>query len=176
MKQEKAGFKSQLFFIISMKKSFKPIVNSQTHSLFLGTLPGEVSLAENKYYAHPQNKFWRLIYDLFEQEYDVNYDNRMAFLIAQNFGLWDVVQRAEREGSLDSAIKNLQVNDFKLLLEAYPNLKNFYFTSKQAYQWYYKTYKDSLPVSLIVLASPSPANARMTYAEKFNNWKVKILK
>src|SRR4051812_30096410 len=41
--------------------SFPPVVDSGVRLLILGSLPGERSLAERRYYAHPQNQFWRLI-------------------------------------------------------------------------------------------------------------------
>ena len=156
------------------KKSFLPIITKDTHSLFLGTLPGEVSLAEHKYYAHPQNKFWRLIYDVFSTSYQEDYNQRIDYLLQKGFGLWDVLKNAEREGSLDSSIKNFEVNDFKKLQEAYPNIQRLYFTSQQAYKWYVKKYKENLNFELIVLASPSPANARMNYLQKLDDWKSKI--
>ena len=157
-----------------MKTSFLPILSSSTHSLFLGTLPGEVSLAEHKYYAHPQNKFWRLIYDVFSTSYQEDYNQRIEFLLQHGYGLWDVLKQGERKGSLDTAIKNFEVNDFKKLQQAYPNIQRLYFTSQQAYKWYFKTYGNSLSYELIVLASPSPANARMKYLEKLDDWKSKI--
>lgn len=158
-----------------MKASFSPIINCSTHSLFLGTLPGEVSLTEQKYYAHPQNKFWKLVYEVFQKNYDEDYEIRIEVLLNNGFGLWDVLSNGEREGSLDSAIKNYEINDFKKLKVAFPALQTLYFTSKQAYQWYYKTYKEQLSYRLVILASPSPANARLTYEEKLYDWKRKII-
>ena len=157
-----------------MKTSFKPFITNQTHSIFLGTLPSEKSLKEQQYYAHPQNKFWRLVFDVFDKSYEEDYSKRITFLQENGFGLWDVLQKAEREGSLDTAIKNYALNDFEELLKMNKSIKRFYFTSKQAYSWYYKRYKNDLDVELIVLASPSPANARLTYKEKLKDWKSKI--
>src|SRR5690554_3564402 len=114
-----------------MKKSFLPLITCHTHSLFLGTLPSEKSLFERQYYAHPQNKFWRLVYDVFEEVYNEDYEKRIAFLLQQGFGLWDVLDQAEREGSLDTAIKNYEINDFEQLYQNHPQIKKLYFTSKQ---------------------------------------------
>jgi len=159
-----------------MKTSFSPIITNATHSLFLGTLPGEISLLEQKYYAHPQNKFWQLFYDVFNQNYELEYDKRIEFLQNKGFGLWDVVKSANRKGSLDTAIKNFEINDFEYLHEQYPKIQRLYFTSKQAYKWYYKIYKNRLNFELIILPSPSPANARITYNQKLEKWKELIVK
>lgn len=157
-----------------MKTSFQPLIINQTHSLFLGTLPSEKSLDRQQYYAHPQNKFWRLFYAVFNKTYEENYLKRIEFLQEKGFGLWDVLHTAEREGSLDTAVKNYELNDFEELLKKYPSIKQLYFTSKQAYLWYYKRYKNNLDVALIILASPSPANARLSYEQKLEDWKLKM--
>jgi len=157
-----------------MKVSFKPFVDLCTTAVFVGTLPSEKSLGAQQYYAHPQNKFWRLLYDVFEMSYEVDYEQRLRFLQSKGFGLWDVIKQAHREGSLDSSIQSYELNDFEGLLSDYPRIKTFYFTSKQGFNWYYKKYKDSLGVALVVLASPSPANARLSYEQKLTDWKDKI--
>lgn len=158
-----------------MKNSFLPVINAHTHALFLGTLPGEISLAEQQYYAHPQNKFWPLFFDVLKEAYRETYAERLFFLQQKGFGLWDVLRKANRKGSLDAAITDYELNDFSSLLQNYPNVQTFYFTSKQAYLWFFKAYKNVLPVRLVILSSPSPANARLTYAEKLKDWNDKIL-
>ena len=45
-------------------KSFKPEIDNQTKILILGTMPGEASLAADKYYAHPRNAFWKIMADV----------------------------------------------------------------------------------------------------------------
>jgi len=158
-----------------MKHSFLPHLTAHTHALFLGTLPGDISLLEQKYYAHPQNKFWKLFYGVCNQDFEEDYDKRVEFFLNKGFGLWDVLRKGERQGSLDTAIKNFEINDFVGLHENYPNVKTLYFTSKQAYRWYFKKYKEELPYRLVVLSSPSPANARMTFDQKLEDWRQKIV-
>ena len=38
---------------------------------------------------------------------DIDYDERLARLLAHQIGLWDTVAACEREGSLDAAIRHL---------------------------------------------------------------------
>lgn len=42
-------------------KSFLPVVNDDSKILILGSMPGIKSLNEQQYYAHSQNKFWKLM-------------------------------------------------------------------------------------------------------------------
>lgn len=156
------------------KTAFTAFVDEHTEKLMIGTFPGVKSLEKTEYYGNPQNHFWKLLYEVFEIPFETDYLKKLDFLKVRGIGLWDVFESCEREGSLDSAIRNAVANDFEALLKAYPNISTFYFTSKQAYLWYYKIYKDRLNVKLVVLASPSPANARMRYEQKLSDWKEKL--
>ena len=49
--------------------SFPPIVTEETETLILGSLPGAESLRRQQYYAHPRNRFWRIIASLAERNY-----------------------------------------------------------------------------------------------------------
>ena len=41
--------------------SFPPIIKKDSKILILGSIPGIRSLEMQQYYAHPQNKFWKII-------------------------------------------------------------------------------------------------------------------
>src|SRR4051812_23496243 len=85
------------------KHSFPPVVDRDVRLLVLGSLPGERSLAERRYYAHPQNQFWRLISAAADRDLvPLSYDDRLAALLGAHIGLWDVVASATRRGSTDA--------------------------------------------------------------------------
>ena len=44
-----------------MLRGFPPVVAANTHTMILGSFPGEASLDAAQYYAHPRNQFWRLL-------------------------------------------------------------------------------------------------------------------
>ena len=82
------------------KHSFPPVVDARVRLLVLGSLPGERSLAERRYYAHPQNQFWRLISPAAGRDLSsLPYAERLDALLAVHIGLWDVVASATRPGS-----------------------------------------------------------------------------
>ena len=43
--------------------SFPPIVDEHSEILILGSVPGVKSLQMQQYYAHPQNQFWKLMFN-----------------------------------------------------------------------------------------------------------------
>jgi len=104
-----------------MLQGFPPVVAADTHTLILGSFPGEASLAATQYYAHPRNQFWRLLGTVLEEPLaELAYEERLRRVLAHGIGVWDVLAACHREGSLDAAIRNAQPNDFASLREHAP--------------------------------------------------------
>src|SRR4051812_16618925 len=102
---------------------FPPVLDQHTRILILGSFPGEASLAAQQYYAHPRNQFWRLLSAILNDGLvNLPYDERLQRLLSHHIGLWDVLAACEREGSLDTAIRRAQANDFAMLKRQCPAL------------------------------------------------------
>src|SRR5450830_1389753 len=113
---------------MTRKRSFSPVVDENVRVLILGSLPGELSLAHNQYYANPQNRFWRLMSAVIESDLAaLPYPARLQALLANGIGLWDVVAEARREGSLDSGIRDHVHNDLIKLINQLPRLTTIAF-------------------------------------------------
>lgn len=153
------------------KSAFLPFIDLFSEIIILGTFPSEKSLVQNEYYGNKQNKFWKLIYDVFETNYSPVYSERLLFLKENKIALWDVFKSCEREGSLDSAIKNAEVNDFCKLFMNYPNLKMIVFSSKNAFKYYDKLIRNYYNKKVIVMPSTSGLYAIMSYEKKLECWK-----
>lgn len=159
-----------------MKHSFSPIINEASQILILGTMPGELSLKLNAYYANPRNQFWRIMEELYHIPVVMSYSERTALLLEQRLALWDVLGSAERIGALDKAIKNPIANYFAPLFEAYPNLRALVFNGKKAHTWFEqlvvkkKGLKGFEKIQKIVVPSTSPA-ATIELAEKIRRWR-----
>ena len=116
-----------------LKASFAPVTDAGTRLLVLGSLPGEVSLRQAEYYAHPQNQFWRLMGAVVGAELAcVAYQTRLARLRDAGVGLWDVVRTARRAGSLDTAIRDHQPNALADLAASLPALRAIAFNGGKA--------------------------------------------
>ena len=89
-----------------IKHGLPPVAPEDARLFILGSLPGDASLAARRYYAHPQNHFWRLLGGVIDEDLaGLDYDARLERLAARRIGLWDVIGSARRSGSLDQAIR-----------------------------------------------------------------------
>jgi hypoxanthine-DNA glycosylase len=160
-----------------MPTSFSPLVNDDASRIVLGSIPGDASLRQQQYYAHPQNTFWRIAASYLGFSVDQPYMQKVDKLLAAGIGLWDVVASCQRSGSLDSAIINDSVvaNNFNALLSSNKNIKAIYFNGRKAEQLFARHCSEQIAglvqqPSFFVLPSTSPAYAAMPFAEKLRLW------
>ncbi len=159
-----------------MKKSgFPPIIDQNTEILILGSLPSDLSIKAGEYYANPQNQFWKIIFAIFNNNLTLTkYSEKTDLLLKNKIGLWDVMTEADRVGSLDSNIKNAELNDFSGLFETYPNLKKLAFNGEKSFSTFMRM-KHSMPkVELITLTSSSSANTSKTVQQKLREWEIAL--
>ena len=147
-----------------------PAVDADTRLLILGSLPGQVSLTQRQYYAHPQNQFWRLLGAVIGRELAaLGYDARLAAIARAGIGLWDVIGTATRPGSLDSAIRNNEPNDLAALARTLPILTAIAFNGNAAAKIGVRQLGESA-LPLVSLPSSSPAYAAMPFTAKRDAW------
>ncbi|WAT18994.1 DNA-deoxyinosine glycosylase [Aurantiacibacter sp. MUD11] len=152
------------------KSSFAPVVDEHTRVLILGSLPGERSLAEQRYYAHPRNLFWQLVGEVIGQDLAaMGYEDRLSRLLRSGIGLWDVVGSGRRQGSLDSAIREVKANPLGELVEGLPQLRAVAFNGQKAATLGQRLLAERAP-ELLRLPSSSPAYAAMRREEKQKHW------
>ncbi|MEO7031596.1 MAG: DNA-deoxyinosine glycosylase [Herbaspirillum sp.] len=141
-----------------------------TQTLMLGSFPGTASLAAQQYYGHPRNQFWSLLATLLDEPLvALPYVERLQRLLAHRIGVWDVIASCERSGSLDSAIRNPQYNDFAALRQRCPELRRVCFNGKTAAK--FESHFTEIGLQTLVLPSSSPANAQSSFAEKLQAWR-----
>ncbi|MEO6919396.1 MAG: DNA-deoxyinosine glycosylase [Collimonas sp.] len=156
---------------MNRKRSFPPVVDQQVHTLILGSLPGVQSLAHSQYYAHPQNRFWKLLTEVIGVDLPaLPYAARLQALLAHGIGLWDVVAEALRDGSLDSNIRDHVHNDLPSLIATLPQLQTIAFNGGTAARLGLKALGEQAGrYRIILLPSSSPAYTK-PYAEKLAAW------
>ena len=147
-----------------------PAGSSDATLLILGSLPGDVSLKAQRYYAHPQNQFWRLLGQAIGEDLNLMpYEERLDRLGRRRIALWDVVGEASRSGSLDGAIRGATPNQLRYYAATHPHLRAIAFNGKTAARIGRAAIGDLEGVELIDLPSSSPAFT-LSFAEKAKRW------
>ena len=149
-----------------------PLADTRTRLVILGSFPGVASLAAQQYYAHPQNKFWPILAALWPQYPQPDrrdYAARCEWLLARGLGLWDVYDSCERQGSLDAAIRQPQVNDFAALRQRCPQLQAVAHNGGESFK--HAGQLQGLGLAVYKLPSTSPANASVSWERKLAAWR-----
>lgn len=140
--------------------------------MILGSIPGDRSIAENEYYGHPRNRFWKMLAHLTGSENPESYSAKNELLYQNHIALWDVAQQANRKGSMDSDIKNAVPNAIPELLERHPGIKLVGFNGKKAEALFDKFFVREKGTTYWSLPSTSPANAGFTFDALCGQWRV----
>ena len=151
--------------------TFEPLIFPDSKILILGSFPSIKSLQEGFYYAHPRNQFWPILSEIFHEKAN-SQEEKIALCKKHRIALFDSAKSLQRESgnSSDANLKNIEVNDFKKLLEEYPSIEMIAFTGKKAEQIFNKKYKN-LSIKKVLLPSTSPAHASMKFNEKLQKYK-----
>ncbi len=162
-----------------MKRVGFPLVaRADARVLILGSLPGEQSLRQRRYYAHKANRFWWIMGELVGASPDLPYEARLDRLTRHRIALWDVCAAAVRPGSLDASILPLSVeaNDFAGFFAAHRSLRLICFNGGQAASLFRAKVAVVLPPSVQTrqLPSTSPAHAAMRPEEKLARWRAAL--
>jgi double-stranded uracil-DNA glycosylase len=158
---------------VSVKVGLPPIARADARLFVLGSLPGDASLAAQRYYAHPTNQFWRLLGSAIgEQLQGLDYEARLDRLAERRIGLWDVIASAARRGSLDQAIREAEHNRIEHLLHDFPGLRAIAFNGSTAAAAGRRLIGEPpAGIALIDLPSSSAANTRR-FNDKAAAWSV----
>lgn len=150
--------------------SFSPIIDDHSKILILGSIPGVKSLEKQQYYGHPQNKFWKIIFELFNENFTDDYEEKINVLKKYHIALWDVIDSCERKGSLDSEIRNEEANQIKELLEEYPNIHTIFCNGGKSYKNLQKILGKNYKIPVFLLPSTSPLHT-VSFEKKLEEWK-----
>ncbi|HET7843559.1 MAG TPA: DNA-deoxyinosine glycosylase [Xanthomonadales bacterium] len=158
--------------------SFPPILPRRPTLLVLGSMPGARSLAEQRYYAHPQNLFWRAMAAVCDVDPAQPYARRVAQLRASGIAVWDVLQHCERPGSLDGAIvRESEVpNEIAALLAARKSIRAVAFNGGKARDAFRRHVLPALTtevrarIAFEAMPSTSPAYAALDASRKLAQW------
>ncbi|MBP3599732.1 MAG: DNA-deoxyinosine glycosylase [Clostridia bacterium] len=149
----------------------KPLFNMDSKVLILGSFPSLKSREQMFFYGHPQNRFWRVLAEVFSCEVPQTVEEKREFILSHNIALWDVIASCEIEGSADSSIRNVVPNDLTQILQS-ADIKQIFVNGKTAEKFYNKYIKEAIGKEAICLPSTSPANAAWSQDKLVSAWKI----
>ena len=154
-------------------KSFEPVFSPEARVLIVGSMPSVKSLADSQYYAHPRNAFWPMMFEVFDTEPTSDYEAKKELIRRNGLALWDVAGVCEREGSLDSNMRDIQFNDFASLFDACPHIHTVLCNGGTAHSLFLKSgYAGEKRV--LRMPSTSPAYT-MAYSKKLEAWRAALM-
>ncbi len=138
-------------------RGLAPFVPEDPLILILGSMPSAASIKAGFYYAHPQNRFFKVIAALFGEALP-DLVSRKRALSSMRIALFDVIRECRRKGSLDQAITDAKPNDIPEFLTAHSSIKVVVTNGGLSARL---LSKQKLPEGIRVfnLPSTSPANA-----------------
>ncbi|MBO5933906.1 MAG: DNA-deoxyinosine glycosylase [Clostridia bacterium] len=152
-----------------------PLFDRNSEILILGSFPSVKSREECFFYGHPQNRFWKVVARVLNEETPVTIQEKTDMMLRHHIAVWDVIHSCEIEGSADSTIRNVEANDLSIILSDAP-IKRIYVNGRKAEAMYKKYTEKQTGIKAIVLPSTSPANAAWNEDRLFEEWKQIIIK
>lgn len=149
--------------------SIHPIYNENSSILILGSFPSVKSREGEFFYHHPQNRFWKVISGIYQEELPTTITDKKNLLLRHELAVWDVIQSCEITGSSDSSIRNVIPNDISIILNN-AKIKYLIANGATAYRLYMKYIYPQIGSEIIKLPSTSPANAAYSLDKLMNEW------
>ena len=154
----------------TLTHTFEPIYDKDSRILILGSFPSVKSRENHFYYGHPQNRFWKVIAGVTGKPVPVSIEEKKKLLLSSHIAIWDVIASCSIQGSSDSSIRDVVVNDFTQVL-ADSRIQTIYVNGNKAYELYHKYAESTTGIPAIKLPSTSPANAAWSVERLCGDWK-----
>ncbi len=148
-----------------------PLYDEQSEILILGSFPSVKSREAGFFYGHPQNRFWRVLSAIFDEQTPSTIDEKRDFLLRNHIALWDAIGSCDITGSADSSIKNVVPNNLKVILKV-ASIKAIFVNGRTAEKYYKKYIEPEIKIEAVCLPSTSPANAAWSQERLIEAWRI----
>ncbi|MBQ1839624.1 MAG: DNA-deoxyinosine glycosylase [Ruminococcus sp.] len=148
-----------------------PLFDAQSRVLILGSFPSVKSREAQFFYGHPQNRFWKLLALLFDEETPVTIEEKRALVLRHHLALWDTIRSCTVTGSSDSSICNVVPNDLRVILQ-HSCVDRIYCNGATSFRLYQKYILPQTGIPAQKLPSTSPANAAWSMERLYRAWEV----
>ncbi len=141
-----------------IKHNIDPVYDKDSRVLILGSFPSPKSRERRFFYGHPQNRMWKVLAQVFDEQVPETNEERRDFLLQHHIAMWDVLSACEISGADDASIKNETPNDLSTILNDC-SINAVFTAGSKAAQCYRKYDEKKYDIPHIRLPSTSPANA-----------------
>ncbi|MBR1523532.1 MAG: DNA-deoxyinosine glycosylase [Lachnospiraceae bacterium] len=148
-----------------------PTYDENSEILILGSFPSVKSRETGYFYGHPQNRFWKVVAALYDEQTPATVPERRDFLLRNHIAVWDVIASCEIRGSSDTSIKNVTANDLSFILDK-ARIRAIYLNGRTAEKLYRKHIAGDIEIPAVCLPSTSPANAAWSLDRLTEAWRV----
>lgn len=148
-----------------------PFFDENSRVLILGSFPSVKSREQGFFYGHPQNRFWRVLSEVFSLPIPNGIEEKKHLLHSCGIALWDVIASCSIQGSSDSSIRDETANDISLILNSC-NIAQIFVNGRTAERLYRKHVEPNIHVPAVYLSSTSPANAAYSLERLCAEWKI----
>jgi hypoxanthine-DNA glycosylase len=155
--------------------NIEPLFDKDSKILILGSFPSVKSRETKFFYGHPQNRFWKIIATIYDEKIPKTIDEKKDIILKNHLALWDVIASCDIEGSSDSSIRNVKVNDLSRILNE-ADIEKICVNGKTAEKLYIRYLQKKLGRTAVYLPSSSPANAALSLEKLIGIWKDILIK
>ena len=157
--------------IMSITHPFPPLFDGQSRTLILGSFPSVKSREAMFFYGHPQNRFWRVVSELFGEALPLTVEEKSAMILRNRLALWDSIHSCTVIGSSDSSIKDVVPNDLSVILNG-SSVERIFCNGALSHKLYMKYIFPQTGIETVKLPSTSPANAAFSLERLIEAWSV----
>ena len=148
-----------------------PLFDENSEKLILGSFPSVKSREAMFFYGHPQNRFWRLLPLIFDEEIPVTIEEKSALILRHRLALWDSIQSCVITGSSDSSVKDVVPNDLSVIISN-SRVTQIFCNGALSHKMYMKYIYPQTKIEAVKLPSTSPANAAFSMERLYEQWKI----
>ena len=148
---------------------FGPLFGENSRVLILGSFPSVKSREQQFFYGHPQNRFWKVIAALFDEDAPATIPQKRKLILRHGLALWDSIGSCVVTGSSDASIRDVRPNDLRVILDRCP-IGRIFCNGKKSHEMFAKYIQPEIGREAVCLPSTSPANAQWSLEKLIAAW------
>lgn len=153
----------------NVQHPFGPVFDANSQVLVLGSFPSPASRAANFFYGHPQNRFWPMMAQLFDEPVPTTVQRKRDLVLRHHVALWDSLASCSIEGASDASIADAQPNDFSEILST-ARIGGVFCNGSASARFYTRYCEAATGIPCVKMPSTSPANAAWNMKRLLGEW------